>query len=123
MAVAALPIAPLWPAIRRWPAAPTWRRRVIDALDVLTLVVVLWFIAEPLWRIAMRPPAEWVDVLTDDAYYYLGVARQILDTGHSSFLPPFDTNGYQPLWLVLLTATGAIFGHSETALAFECYAM
>lgn len=122
MAVA-LSATPLWPATSLWPVTPSWRRRTVNALDLLSFVIVLWFIAEPLWRIATRPPAEWVDVLTDDAYYYLGVARQILGTGHSSFLPPFDTNGYQPLWLVLLTATGAVFGHSETALAFECYAL
>lgn len=113
----------LWPTTPRLTAAASWRRRVIDAMDGLSLLVVLWFIAEPLVRIATQPPANWIDVLTDDAYYYLGVARQILDTGHSSFLPPYDTNGYQPLWLLALTALGAMFGHSESALAFECYAL
>ena len=39
------------------PATPLWRRRVVDALDVLCLIAVLWFIAEPLWRIAPRYPA------------------------------------------------------------------
>ncbi len=56
------------------------------------------------------PPLVWVDTLLDDAYYYLGVARNI-SLGHgSTFVQPFETNGYHPLWLLILTGMSYLIG-------------
>jgi hypothetical protein len=48
-------------------------------------------------------PSSWVDFLQDDAYYYLAIARNISQNGLSAFSLPTETNGYQPLWLVILS--------------------
>lgn len=57
--------------------------------------------------VLLAHPALWVDTLFDDAYYYLGVARNISLGNGSVFASPLETNGYQPLWLLILT--GASF--------------
>ena len=50
--------------------------------------------------------------LFDDAYYYIVIARHIVELGESSFTPGLPTNGYHPLWLLLLSAVGGVFGFS-----------
>lgn len=42
------------------------------------------------------------NLVFDDAYYYLGVAQNIAEGKGSSFGEIVQTNGYQPLWLLLL---------------------
>ena len=56
--------------------------------------------------------------ITDDAYYYIVIGRNLIDIGESSFLQGFPTNGYHPLWLILITLTGSIFGFSLTVIKF-----
>ena len=43
-----------------------------------------------------------IDILFDDAYYYLAVAFNLAHHGISSFDRITETNGYQPLWLAIL---------------------
>jgi hypothetical protein len=115
---------PVETASARAPAlkpAADWRWRLILRLDLLALGVLTLVLATSLWAIANLRAYQWVDLLWDDAYYYLGVARGIVERGQSSFLPPFETNGYQPLWLALITLTGFVFGTSTTALVAETY--
>jgi hypothetical protein len=50
------------------------------------------------------PLAYTADFLYDDAYYYLGVAGRLARGEGSTFRPPLHTNGYQPLWLLVLAA-------------------
>ncbi|MCF6305448.1 MAG: hypothetical protein L3J33_08760 [Rhodobacteraceae bacterium] len=52
----------------------------------------------------------------DDAYYYIVVAKNLAETGQSVFTPEILTNGYHPLWLLLLTLAGKIFGFSIVSL-------
>ncbi len=66
---------------------------------------------------------SWVTLICDDAYYYLGIARNIVEHGVSSFLPPFETNGYQPLWLLFLSATAFIFGTTEASLVLQAFSL
>lgn len=51
-----------------------------------------------------------VEYFYDDGYYYLAVAANIADTGRSTFDGVTLTNGYQPLWLLVLTALAKISG-------------
>jgi hypothetical protein len=54
----------------------------------------------------------WLVFVQDDCFYYLKVAQN-LATGHgSTFNGIFATNGYHPLWLLLLTGVCLIFGQS-----------
>lgn len=101
----------------------TKRRRVVAVVDILFLVLLLAIFLIGLWLLLRTQPIVWVDLLYDDAYYYLGVVRGIVEHGQSSFMPPFDTNGYQPLWLIFLVISGSIFGTSVTSLAIQAYVM
>jgi hypothetical protein len=44
-----------------------------------------------------------VDFIHDDGCYYLTVAAKLAQLGRSTFDGISTTNGYQPLWLLLLT--------------------
>ncbi len=68
-------------------------------------------------------PYTWVDIIHDDAYYYLGVARSMVERQTSSFAPPFATNGYQPLWLWLLSLQAFVFGTGTRELVLQAYTL
>ncbi|MEI7466244.1 MAG: hypothetical protein WCJ87_12935, partial [Burkholderiales bacterium] len=87
--------------------------------DAVLLLALASLTAALVWAVATQPRLLWVDVIYDDAYYYLGVARNMALSGTSSFLPPFETNGYQPLWLLLLSAAAWLFGAGDRALPIE----
>lgn len=89
--------------------------------DVLSVIILLALCATGIWLVLNTDAVVWVNLLYDDAYYYLGVARGIVEHGQSSFLPPFETNGYQPLWLLLLTLLGFLFGTTEQSLVIQAY--
>lgn len=67
------------------------------------------------------PATVWIDLITDDAYFYLGVVRNLVEHGVSSYSPPFETNGYQPLWLLAQTGLAAMLGATETGLVVQNY--
>jgi hypothetical protein len=58
-----------------------------------------------------------VDYLNDDAYYYLGIAANVVDLGKSSMDGVTATNGYHPLWLAFLSALAKAVG-TETWTLF-----
>jgi hypothetical protein len=58
--------------------------------------------------LAVKDRSAWTYLFADDAYYYLGVARNI-GTGHgSTFSGLTETNGYHPLWELVLSAVAAV---------------
>jgi len=97
--------------------------KLLRAADGIAWLALLCLYLLGLWLIGANPAASWVDLITDDAYYYLGIVRSIVEAGSSSFLPPFETNGYQPLWAMLLAATGFVFGVSEKSLVLQAYTL
>ena len=52
----------------------------------------------------------------DDAYYYLVVARHLVQTGRSSFDGLTLTNGYHPLWMAMLVLLVKLSGSASTLL-------
>lgn len=64
---------------------------------LLSLLATYYFIAH-------YPTAITGNLVFDDAYYYLGVAQNIAQGNGSSFGDIVNTNGYQPLWLILLAS-------------------
>ena len=50
--------------------------------------------------------------LSDDFYYYVQVAKNLAETGRSTFDGIHLTNGYHPLWLVILTVFWKVAGSS-----------
>jgi hypothetical protein len=53
--------------------------------------------------------------VSDDAYYYLNVARNIVRGAGSSFDGMDPTNGYHPLWMLCLLPVYRLFGSSADA--------
>jgi len=53
---------------------------------------------------------DYVDFIYDDGYYYLGIAANIVDLGHSTLDGISATNGYQPAWLLILAGLARIVG-------------
>lgn len=52
--------------------------------------------------LALSPPAALDDLLADDAYFYLGIARNLALGNGSTFGGLVATNGYHPLWLAMI---------------------
>lgn len=105
-----------------WPLADT-TQWALEKLDWLAVAALLALYAYGAGVILTGQPRDWVDLITDDGYYYLGVVRGIVEEGSSSFLPPFETNGYQPLWALLLSASAFVFGTSDRSLALQLYSL
>ena len=80
-----------------------WRSWLPGSVLLLFSAVVLAHLAEPL-----ASGSRWVVFEQDDFFYYLQVARN-LAAGHGSTANGLvPTNGYHPLWLLVLTAVCAI---------------
>lgn len=61
---------------------------------------------------ALLDPATLMERVQDDAFYYIIIARNIIEHGQSAFTPGISTNGYHPLWMIVLIAVGSICGLS-----------
>lgn len=81
------------------------------------LVTLGWF--HPLFLIFKTdmPPQYVVNnhLFSDDTFYYLEIGRNIVEKSISSFDGITRTNGYQPLWMVLLTLLGYLFPFDSLA--------
>lgn len=73
-------------------------------------VPALFFVAASLFIVAVLGTAQILPRVSDDAYYYFVVARNVALHGYSEFTPGVPTNGYHPLWMLVLAATGWLFG-------------
>ncbi len=58
----------------------------------------------------LAPREALLGFLTDDAFYYLAIARSILAGAGSTFDGIASTNGYHPLWMACVVAFCAPFG-------------
>ena len=65
---------------------------------------------------AFLEPLYMVDVVFDDAYYYLQIAYNIAHGAGSTFDGITMTNGYQPLWMAIVVAIEFIFRFDKTLL-------
>ena len=64
-----------------------------------------------------------VNVLYDDAYYYLQIAFNLAHLGSSSFDGVTPTNGCQPLWLLILTLLAKLTGPDKTEFFWSAVAL
>jgi hypothetical protein len=78
-----------------------------DPVRAFTLMAASYLIVSLLvtyYFIARYPLGITGNLIFDDAYYYLGVAQNIARGHGSSFGEVVPTNGYHPLWLIVLAA-------------------
>jgi hypothetical protein len=90
------------------PATATGERRPVRALSVWGWVLALGPPVTVLAYMATTDRVGRLQVLNDDAYYYLGVARSIVDGDGSTFTGLTETNGYHPLWQLLMVPLALI---------------
>ncbi len=66
------------------------------------LILQLWMVFQPL--------SFWLsDLIPDDSFYYFQIARNIIEGNGVTFDGENPTNGFHPLWLVMLTGIFSIF--------------
>jgi hypothetical protein len=92
-------------------------------LDASSFGALLFLFLSGMFLFIAKDPTVWVNLVFDDAYYYLGIVRGLLDGRGSSFMPPFETNGYQPLWLIILWASAKVFGTSDQSLIIQIFSL
>lgn len=64
---------------------------------VLTFLVIAW-------HTVVAPIDRLVQILPDDAFYYLEIANNLEDTGRSTADGFAPTNGFHPLWMAICVA-------------------
>lgn len=79
----------------------------------LTLILVLYAFGVAIW-----PVAAGLEATFDDGYYYLQIARNLAGGEGSSFDGLSPTNGYHPLWLLILAPIMRLAPDGTTALTF-----
>jgi hypothetical protein len=83
----------------------------VRALWFASVVLIGLIVAVRIWRLAIAAgPWDVVDLVFDDAYYYLTVAANTVESGRSTLDGSTLTNGYQPLWFALITLLGFVIG-------------
>src|SRR5579883_1571692 len=78
------------------------RRARVSALSVGYWALALIPVAAIFVLATLSPPMALNDYLSDDAYYYLRVASNIAHGAGSTFGNLVPTNGYHPLWQLVL---------------------
>lgn len=83
---------------------------------LVTLCVVVAAAIATLRPVLSHTP--WMLFLEDDFFYYLEIARNLAHGSGSTFNGIVATNGYHPLWLLLLTGVCAISTAPKVILGF-----
>ncbi len=83
----------------RAPVVPAWETRLVPLFTVVLFFGITAILAQPLFS-----HLSWLIFVQDDLLYYLKVAQSIAHGHGSTFNGIVPTNGYQPLWLLLLVA-------------------
>ena len=81
----------------RWPSV---RAAVIIALALAYFYLVLFY----------DPEAAIVSLLSDDAFYYLNIAKNISRGMGPTFDGLAQTNGFHPLWMIIVSFIYRVFG-------------
>jgi hypothetical protein len=91
---------------------PLWLFRICAILAAIWLAIFL----APVLLAPHAPVAALVDAVYDDCYFYLTIAANIVEVGHSTLDGVVSTNGYQPLWLLILVALAKVVGTDGVTL-------
>ncbi|HKO94386.1 MAG TPA: hypothetical protein VJU61_24700 [Polyangiaceae bacterium] len=86
---------------------PAHLRPIARLVFVSACAFLLWRLSILGLAVAFDPFAT-VDILLDDAYYYLQIAYNLGHLGRSTFDGIDDSNGYQPAWMVLIGGLEAL---------------
>jgi hypothetical protein len=87
------------------------RTHAIVVLSLIFLFVSRIFFALTPWQTLIS-----LNLWLDDSFYYFQISKTWLDTGELSFDSITKTNGFQPLYLILVTPLVAIFDNSTSLI-------
>lgn len=90
--------------------------RIPQLILFIIIAALLARLTQVLLGLAVLSPLDTVDLLHDDAYYYLGIARSLASGDGASFGGIVQTNGYQWLWQMVLTAQSWLLGNDRNLL-------
>lgn len=83
-------------------------------IDIHFLAIIFFtfgYVFTPLIKtIFNENPLHYLNYFADDFYYYLKIAGNIVDHSMSSFDGITETNGYHPLWLLIIVITLKLCG-------------
>ena len=68
------------------------------------------------WRLLTADIDSLLQDVPDDSFYYLQIARNLVASGRSTFDGSSLTNGYHPLWMVVLSGLAALTDERMTLL-------
>ncbi len=71
-------------------------------LKYLPIAILAAYVLLSIASFWMSQERELIDYFDDDAYYYFKIARNIVDNGKLTFDGKNLTNGFHPLWLLVL---------------------
>ena len=101
-----------------------WRRPARNAPFALFVVGVLAYGAAFAWRMLDGSGFLYLldeDVNYDDAFYYFQIAWRLAEGEFSTFDGITRTNGYHPLWLLLITPFYWVFDKTEALSAIKAF--
>ena len=84
------------------------KARSIIEITTLQLIVIFVSIAPFFSFIFLNSPIPVFNSIAADTYYYLKIAENTIDLGFTSFDGQTITNGYMPLWQMVVTGTALI---------------
>jgi len=94
----------------------------MEAKQIAPIRLALWLVcalglafAFTYWPASSLHGTDWLNVVEDDSFYYFVLARNLAGHGLSTFDGMTLTNGYQPLWQLVLTVQAAIWRDSFSA--------
>jgi hypothetical protein len=95
--------------------------RIAAVFRAAAWIVALLVSGTWLWHLVAGSPAMFL-TLEDDSYYYTVVADRLVSSGKPTFDGFTLTNGFHPLWFLLITALRVLFGRFGALFwgAFAC---
>ena len=95
--------------------APAWGASLPLFALALVLLHTLYMCVD-----AATSGNHWVAMLYDDFFYYMKVAENWVDGHGSTFNRLVPTNGYHPLWMLVLAGAYALLGGGVVLFYFVC---
>ncbi len=86
-------------------------RRSIAGFLFFLIALVAYVLAA--WRVLTAPEDWLLQIVPDDTFYYLQIARNLASLGRSTADGVTATNGYHPLWMAIATSLASFRDGSE----------
>lgn len=93
---------------------PEREKLLVRSIAAFVFVLLLFRLAQPFFS-----GLSWMEYVQDDFYYYLKVGQNIAHGHGSTFNGIVPTNGYHPLWELLVTGLSIFSSSPHAILGFQ----